>query len=51
MLILNGPKVELNAYLESLKLIPTGASTMAKLIEFNDACDLETPEGYEDQMM
>ena len=49
ILILNKLKVGLNAYLKSLKSIPTGVNTMAKLIEYNEASDLESPKGYEDQ--
>ncbi|KAG8746487.1 hypothetical protein FRC10_004928 [Ceratobasidium sp. 414] len=43
-------QVQINNYLMGLKLIPTGASTLEKLIAYNDAHkDLEEPEGYEDQ--
>ncbi|KAG8706542.1 hypothetical protein FRC09_002355 [Ceratobasidium sp. 395] len=43
-------KIEVNRYLGSLKSIPSGASTIAKLIAYNDAHkDLEEPKGYEDQ--
>ncbi|KAG8705122.1 hypothetical protein FRC09_003128, partial [Ceratobasidium sp. 395] len=43
-------KIELNEYLKSLKSIPTGVSTLAKLVAYNDAHkDLEEPKGYEDQ--
>ncbi|KAG9094221.1 hypothetical protein FRC06_011029 [Ceratobasidium sp. 370] len=43
-------KVDINKYLKDLKSIPTGASTLEKLIAYNAAHkDLEGPEGYEDQ--
>jgi len=43
-------KIDLNTYLKSLKSAPTGASTLAKIIAYNDAHkNLEEPEGYEDQ--
>ncbi|QRW09892.1 amidase [Ceratobasidium sp. AG-Ba] len=43
-------KIEVNAYLKGLESIPTGASTLAKLIAYNDDHkNLEEPEGYEDQ--
>ncbi|KAG9124190.1 hypothetical protein FRC07_012490 [Ceratobasidium sp. 392] len=43
-------KIEINEYLKGLKSIPTGASTLAKLIAYNDAHkNLEEPKGYEDQ--
>ncbi|KAG9075209.1 hypothetical protein FS749_013143 [Ceratobasidium sp. UAMH 11750] len=43
-------KVEINQYLRGLESIPTGASTLEKIIAYNDAHkDLEGPKGYEDQ--
>ncbi|KAG9103351.1 hypothetical protein FRC06_011350 [Ceratobasidium sp. 370] len=43
-------KVEINKYLNGLKSIPTGASTLEKIIAYNDAHkDLEGPKGYESQ--
>ncbi|KAF8603271.1 amidase signature enzyme [Ceratobasidium sp. AG-I] len=43
-------KIKLNAYLGSLNSIPTGASTLSKIIAFNNAyMDLERPAGNEDQ--
>ncbi|KAF8753007.1 Amidase signature enzyme [Rhizoctonia solani] len=43
-------KIEINKYLNSLKSIPTGVTSLAKLIAFNDACkELEQPSGYEGQ--
>ncbi|KAG9088378.1 hypothetical protein FS749_002217 [Ceratobasidium sp. UAMH 11750] len=43
-------KVEINKYLKDLESIPTGASTLEKIIAYNDAHkDLEGPEWYEDQ--
>jgi hypothetical protein len=45
-------QIEVNAYLKSLKSIPTTASTLKNLIAYNDAHkSLEEPEGYEDQSM
>ncbi|KAG8685164.1 hypothetical protein FRC09_014925, partial [Ceratobasidium sp. 395] len=44
-------KIEINAYLETLYSIPTGATTLSKVIAYNDAHqDLEEPEGYADQI-
>ncbi|CAE6442977.1 unnamed protein product [Rhizoctonia solani] len=43
-------KVELNKYLKTLKSIPTRATSLAKLIAYNDAHqELEQPTGYEGQ--
>ncbi|KAF8734572.1 Amidase signature enzyme, partial [Rhizoctonia solani] len=43
-------KIEINKYLNGLKSIPTGVTSLAKLIAFNDACkELEQPAGYEGQ--
>ncbi|KAG8763152.1 hypothetical protein FRC12_008681 [Ceratobasidium sp. 428] len=44
-------KIEINAYLENLHSIPTGATTLFKIIAYNDRHqDLEEPEGYADQI-
>ncbi|KAJ1303809.1 hypothetical protein OPQ81_008231 [Rhizoctonia solani] len=43
-------KVAINKYLKSLKYVPTGVTSLAKLIAYNDAHkDLEQPAGYEGQ--
>ncbi|KAG8758455.1 hypothetical protein FRC12_010009 [Ceratobasidium sp. 428] len=44
-------KIQINAYLGTLHSIPTGATTLSKIITYNDRHqDLEEPEGYADQI-
>ncbi|KAG8711031.1 hypothetical protein FRC09_020808, partial [Ceratobasidium sp. 395] len=44
-------KIQINAYLKNLRSIPTGATTLSKIIVYNDEHkDLEEPEGYVDQI-
>lgn len=50
ILMFTGLKIEVNVYLDNLKSIPTGASTLPKIIAFNNEhASLERPAGYEDQ--
>ncbi|KAG8763151.1 hypothetical protein FRC12_008680 [Ceratobasidium sp. 428] len=44
-------KIQINAYLKNLRSIPTGATTLSKIIAYNDGHkDLEEPEDYADQI-
>ncbi|KAG8758454.1 hypothetical protein FRC12_010008 [Ceratobasidium sp. 428] len=44
-------KIQINAYLKNLRSIPTGATTLSKIIVYSDEHkDLEEPEGYVDQI-
>jgi hypothetical protein len=45
-------QIGLNAYLNSLKHIPTNVTTLKQLVAYNDAHKyLEEPEGYETQSL